>query len=390
MELRFKWGVCNDCNQSCYSCAESAGGVMNYGFYVKCRPQRADIQTLALKYNRVFIGYPAWRKGAPYNRHKMQKCLLDISVSASDWKTAQFSDDLNGGYRRQVMGNRNFVLETAPGDFVVLPRPGEGVCYIGKVDEAFGIVNDPSWADEYLDLRIEQKLGERKRELGVDQYRGIADEESEDSHIADVVQSWHVEKWVGIAFPLLPRWITYSLLSRNTKGWLCDRPDGCRTALEVLDEIYQGRYSADLSPTCDVRKAAGRMLDWLSPNAFEHLACELLQLEQPEIRWWHVGGSGDGGADGLAVNDKGYLVAALQCKWKDAGDANALAANLKERISSKWGKDVRVYVATLYDALPESQNPGVIFLDRIPLAGLLVKHAECCGIAKTLRVVPKK
>jgi len=169
---------------------------------------------------------------------------------------------------------------------------------------------------------------------------------------------------VGIAFPLLPRWITYSLLSRNTKGWLYDRPDRGRTALEVLDEIYRGRYAPDLSPTCDVQKIAGRMLDWLSPNAFEHLVCELLQLEQPQIRWWHVGGSGDGGADGLAVNDKGCLVAALQCKWKDAGDANALASNLKERVSSKWGKDVRAYIATLYDALPESKNPDVIFLDR--------------------------
>jgi hypothetical protein len=362
---------------------------MNNGFYVKCRPQEADIQTLALKHNRVFIGYPAWRKGTLYNRHEMKNSLLDISIAASEWDSKKFSDDLNGGYRRQVMGNRNFVLETAPGDFVVLPRPGEGVCYIGKVDEAFGIVNDPPWADEYLDLRIEQKLGEKKHELGVDLYRGTADQEGEDSHIADVVQSWHVEKWVSIAFPLLPRWITYSLLSRNTKGWLCDRPDGGRTAFEVLEQAYSGRLSADLSPTDDPARIGGRMLDWLSPDAFEHLVCELMQLEQPQIRWWHIGGTGDGGADALAINDAGHLVAALQCKWKYSGDPTALAHTLKRGISSKWGKDVRVYIAILYDALPASPSPEVVFLDRMFLAGLLLKHSACCGIAKTLRVVPK-
>jgi hypothetical protein len=63
---------------------------------------------------------------------------------------------------------------------------------------------------------------------------------------------------------------------------------------------------------------------------------------------------------------------------------------LKEQISSKWGKDVRVYFATLYDALPDSQNPDVKFLDRIPLAGLLLKHAACCGITKTLKVAPNR
>ena len=159
--------------------------------------------------------------------------------------------------------------------------------------------------NEYLDLRIQQKLGEKVRVRGLDQYRGTVEQEDESSHIADVVQCWHVERWVRIAFPLLPRWISYSLLSRGTKGWLRDRPDGQRTAFMVLDDIHSGTYSPDFEPTCDPAVIAGRILDWLSPDAFEHLVCELLQFEQLQLRWWHIGGSGDGGADALAVKRKG-------------------------------------------------------------------------------------
>jgi hypothetical protein len=131
------------------------------------------------------------------------------------------------------------------------------------------------------------------------------------------------------------------------------------------------------------------MLDWLSPDAFEHLVCELLQLEQPEVRWWHIGGSGDGGADALAIDDQGRIVAALQCEWKFTGDAVALASDLKQAISSKWGRKVRVYVAVLYGELPTSKSPDVVFLDRRTLADLVLAYADRCGIAQTLRVTQK-
>jgi hypothetical protein len=82
------------------------------------------------------------------------------------------------------------------------------------------------------------------------------------------------------------------------------------------------------------------MLDWLSSDAFEHLVCELLQFEQLHLRWWHIGGSGDGGADALAVNEFGQVAAALQCKWKYTGDLHDLAIELRNRVSSQWGDDV--------------------------------------------------
>jgi hypothetical protein len=39
-------------------------------FFVKCRPQGADIIDLVLAEKRVFIGYPPWRRGVPYNPDK--------------------------------------------------------------------------------------------------------------------------------------------------------------------------------------------------------------------------------------------------------------------------------------------------------------------------------
>jgi restriction endonuclease len=361
---------------------------MNYGFYVKCRPQGADAQQIALRHKCAFIGYPAWKNGAGYDRHAMRNCLVDISVPDSEWKLRELRSDLGRSYQREIVANRNFVRETSVGDYLVLPRPGEGVCYIGRVDSPFEIVNDPLWADEYLDLRVQQNLGERVRVRGLNEYRGVVEQEDESSHIADVVQCWHVERWVRIAFPLLPRWISFSVLSRSTKGWLCDRPDGQRIAFKVLDDIYNGSYSPDFEPTSDPAIVAGRMLDWLSPDAFEHLVCEMLQFEQLTLRWWHIGGSGDGGADALAVNDRGQVVAALQCKWKYSGDVNDLATELRERLSSQWGDMALAYVAVLYDTLPASSPAGVTYLDRRALANLVLKHASRSGMAQTLRVAP--
>lgn len=362
---------------------------MNYGFYVKCRPQGCDAHQIALKHNCAFIGYPAWKNGMKYNRHAMRSCLLDIAVPDSEWDSQLMQNDLGRSYQREVAANRNFVRETSVGDYVVLPRPGEGVCYIGRVDSPFEIINDPPWADEYLDLRVQQKLGERIQGRGLRHYRGLVEHEDESSHIADVVQCWHVERWVRIAFPLLPRWISYSLLSRSTKGWLCDRPDGQHAAFSVLDEIYRGIYSPNMQPTSDPALVAGRMLDWLSPDAFEHLVCEVLQFEQAHVRWWHIGGSGDGGADALALDERGEVVAALQCKWKYTGDVENLATEMRHRISSQWGDKVSAYVAVLYDALPSSSPAGVTYLDRRRLASLVLKYSGRCGVAQTLRVAPQ-
>lgn len=87
---------------------------MNYVFLVECRPQGADAQQIALKHNRVFIGYPAWKRRVTYDRHKMRGRLLDIGVLDSEWNAANLREDLVRGYRVEVTKNRNFVRDTKP------------------------------------------------------------------------------------------------------------------------------------------------------------------------------------------------------------------------------------------------------------------------------------
>ena len=64
---------------------------------------------------------------------------------------------------------------------VVIPRPGEGVCHIGRVSTGFYASN----------IR---------------------------SHIGDVVQSWAMDEFRVVAFPMIPGWMKYRLLSRTTIG----------------------------------------------------------------------------------------------------------------------------------------------------------------------------
>lgn len=342
---------------------------MARAFFVKCRPQEADIIDLLLRDKRVFVGYPAWRRNGQWDRHDIAKSLLDISVPR--WDPGQLDPKrVDRGYSRQVSLNRSFVLEVADGDMVVVPRPAEGICYISRVSGPFELVNDPPWAEGYLDLR-------RGSGLPCDDER---------DHIADVVQSWPVEGWIAVPFVLLPRWISYRLLSRNTIGWIEDRPDGRERAADVLEQLHGGTFAPDLGPTTRVEDLEERLLRWISPTALEHLVVDLLQLEHPTQRWWHVGGSGDGGADGLGMDGRGRVVAALTCKWKYDADPVGLGRELFEKMQDVWGEDARVYVAVLYnesDHAERCQGPVTVW-HRRKLAELLLKHRSGCATARSL------
>jgi hypothetical protein len=200
-----------------------------------------------------------------------------------------------------VTYNAEFAKRVSPGDVVVMPRPSEGVFWIGMISRAFELVDDPvEWADEYIQLRKDQKLCSVPR---VD-------------HVADVVQSWKVECWRSVPVPAVPRWISYVMFLRHSIGWLPnhpDYPDGGPSAASVLLPMLDGDYSLNLALTTDPSKVEKRLLNWVSPLAFEHLVCDLLQLEYPEMQWWHIGGSGDGGVDGIEMKD-GNVVAGVQCK----------------------------------------------------------------------------
>lgn len=89
-------------------------------------------------------------------------------------------EDVSAGYpirhRRQFTRNQNLVQEISADSetYVYLPRPGEGVCFVGRVKGAFRVENKPNWIDDYLALRRQQGL----------------DCANQASHVGDVVQCW--------------------------------------------------------------------------------------------------------------------------------------------------------------------------------------------------------
>jgi hypothetical protein len=342
-------------------------------FYVKGRPQGADIREIVLKYHRVFIGYPPFRRGADWDRHNVGACLLDIGVPDDAWRPGEIEPSWYGKFKAQLSRNRNMALLVAPGSIVVVPRTTEGLCYLGKVVAPFELENNPPWADEYLALRQEQRLA-------------YADEAS---HIADVVQCWRVERWQAVPFPLVPRWIQYQVMGRTTLGEIYDRPDGRKRALEELTHLYEGRRSVVNAPTRELGEIVGRLLDWVSPSDFEHLICDLLQREQPGTRWWHTGGSGDGGADGIGIDVQGKVVGVLQCKWLLNQDPAELAADLSDRMQRVWGHGAKVYIATLFPRVSlQTALPNVEVLGPDDVAQLLWKHRAVCSLAQSLGIEP--
>lgn len=113
-------------------------------FYIKCRARKVDAQSLALQHRKVFIGYPPRRKGSVWDPHNVRASLLDISVENNDWSSEKLDEHkCSKAYQKQISENRSYARQIGMGDMVVLPRPGEGVCYIGRIADKFELVNDP-------------------------------------------------------------------------------------------------------------------------------------------------------------------------------------------------------------------------------------------------------
>jgi len=343
-------------------------------FYVKCRPD-VDIIDLVREEERVFVGYPPVLKGATPDRHHMRSWLLDLSLADPQWRT--LLADATRGYKQQVATNLKFAQQVEPGDMVVVPRPGNGYCLIGTIDSRFELIDDPAWGDEAL-RRYAAKVVQEP----------VITSEDEARFLTDYVQSWTVKRWTEVPFPRIPRWISYRFLSRNTIGWIENCPADKRLAAEVLEDICRNPVYPQMTATTDINEVATRLVDWVAPAAFEHLVCDLLQLEQRHLRWWHVGGAGDGGADALAADQAGHVAAALQCKWKSEGDLSRLGAELLAQLHAGNRVPLHVWVATLFkevNGVP--QSPGVTLWGRREISELLVRHAQNCPMARTLGLV---
>lgn len=347
---------------------------MPSAFFVKCRPHGVDARELALKYKRVFIGYAPWMEGSDqtFDRHNIRRSILDLSMEEGKIPVARLHEECRSPeYQRQVSKNQDFAKSVEPDSFVVLPRPRLGSCWIGRTDGRFELVDDPPWAEEFI---------QTARETDPD------DDINDAALVGDVVQTWAVVSWREVVFIRFPRWLSYSFLSRMTVGWIPDRPDGGAAALDVLERLYDGTYKPEWGPTVNQVKIQERLLDWITPSMLEHLSCELLQLEFPDLRWLHVGGTGDGGVDGLAFDRDDRVAAVLQCKWKTEDDPAEIGRQLaSSAVGGQLGGNA--FVVTLYHRKSPSPAPaGVTILDREDLARMLIKHRRATTFSSFLRI----
>jgi hypothetical protein len=265
--------------------------------YFKVRPYAVDIWSVCRDHNRVFVGYPPYRKRRSGSPNGLRDAIWSL---ADEFDVARDVGDVKGrdaprGYRSKVSFNKRLARELQPGDFALVPRPGAGVVHCAPLVGRFEFNESAEWFDDFLRL-----LPEDMRRDGTDYHR-------------EVCQSWKVGDWRALPFVSLPRWIGSRLLAQDAVGLVAD---SVGIAHDDITRLYANPIPSMVAPSTEPEEVARRLSSWLSPASFEHLCVELLQLENPAETWIHVGGSGDGGADGLGYAPDGHCVGVLQCKWK--------------------------------------------------------------------------
>ncbi|MBL1430621.1 MAG: hypothetical protein COA60_003755 [Robiginitomaculum sp.] len=332
-------------------------------FMVRNKPQSADIIDLVLKTKRAFLGYPARQHGFSDPLKNFQTALCDLSCSEEEWQAFINTPPLPHP-RRILSGNRNLVKEATeiPGSIILVPRPDRGKVYCGVI-QRFELVDNPDWGERYLSLRRQQNL----------------DISNESSHLMDVVQSFLVDEWQPIPMTSFPAWVRKSFFGRSTIARIHPINIG-QTTLQPYDavqELMKSSARETRAETPDINEIKTRLLTDISPEVLEHMMVGILQCINDDESWLHVGGSGDGGVDGLAVNMEGEISAILQCKWKhDGGDIEIGAIEFE-------GK--RILASLLHPPNINFPNTQVFYgIDEI--ADLVLKHADRLPWAKSMKI----
>lgn len=297
------------------------------------------------------------RVGAQYNPQNLKACVVDPSCDEDEWWEAHGKSNKSLQYNQ----NRNLIARVILGSIAMVPRPSTGLIYCGRVTSRFELVDAPEWYEAYMRLR--------------------GDEDSEKSwHAADVAQGWRVDEFRPIPLPRIPVWIRRSLFGRSTYGVI--KPD------EVVGDPFDVVSKAIESDGIDTREwtldpiaIEQRLISDISPLAFEHLVVSLIQLENRYEVWSQVGGSGDGGIDGVGAGSDGRVTGLLQCKWQYWG-GNTFPSDPGW---SQGTQEIRKYLAALrYDGSSLPQD--CIFLDRKEITRLITKHHALLPEAVSMRI----
>lgn len=317
---------------------------------IRNRPQSADIIEIVKKYKRAFVGYPPVFPGCWGETNNFKSVMFDISnfENESDWKAFRKNYDAsNPPYGlRQTTTYRNMLHDLEKDkSIIVVPRPSEGKIYLG-IFSGFELVEDPCWGDKYLELR-------EKHGLPVDDRA---------SHLRDIVQSFCVKEWKSVSLALMPAWLMRTLFGRSTVARFKDlNSHGLESsAYEKLKELHDNPKALNKKKHDSTLQA---LLSHFRPEALEHLVVALMQYKEPNLRWLHVGGSGDGGVDGIGFDDDGKTRTLIQCKWQWNGKDVGLEPTANVNIITAY---------LLGPVTPPSE--GRIYLDGQAIAELVEKY----------------
>jgi hypothetical protein len=260
-----------------------------------------------------------------------------------------------------------FIRDVGIGSIVLVPRPSRGVVYCGTINSEFELINDPPWYESYLKL-----LGETLDD----------DVRKETWRAADVAQCWKVDEFVPVNLPRIPAWIRQSFFGQSTYGRIY--PDSVAgEPLGTLNKIMHDQSFERRNWTRELSEISRRLSSDVTPTAFEHLVVSLLQLEHPDEAWTHIGGSGDGGVDGIGADEKtGRVTSLLQCKRRwDGGDSVFPA----DSVWTDKGQPQRQYLGTL-SSMPNTTPKDFVVLDRERIAELVLHHCAKLSQAMSMRI----
>ena len=329
-------------------------------FFCRAKPNGVDIREICECAKHIFIGWPLLRKDVPsYDSSALRTWVVNPKTCPEEeWQRLLAGQE--GGHR-QYSQNRNFIPRVKRGSIVVIPRPEEGAVYVGRITGEFEIVDSPTWGDEYRRLRSEQNAG------------------WDDGEIANVAQGWPVDEYKRVDLPRIPGWLRHSMFGRSTYGTFQDHPiDGSRTAYDELDRILKdGRVRSDW--TLELDEIKRRLVDTLTPYAFENMVVSLLQLEHPDEIWHQTGGSGDGGIDGIGYSEEGDVVGLMQAKLY-AKSAPELPN------PARFDPRIKCYTAVLVLQGPRRTTHGTEFLDLEWVSKKVCRHRHDLPQALALRV----
>lgn len=328
-------------------------------FYSRCKPCGVDAIEIALSMPCVFIGYTMAKAGAQKAPGDVRPWMVDVSCDDAEWATHRAAQRPP---LKQHTQNRNLALRVKPGSIVMVPRPTHGVVYCGRVSSDFRVAYDQARSDRFIEL-YEAHFG---RALDDDEATWVQGE---------VCQGWDVDKFVPVPVPQIPAWIRRSLFGRSTYG-VIHKDSRTGDPHEILSALMEAPAFAKRDWTVDPAAVRKRLMDTVTPDIFEHLVVALLQLEEPELAWLNVGGSGDGGVDGIGVDEAGAVAGLLQCKWSYWGEATFG--------SKPMNSAARTYLATLLGSGPA---PGAdVVLDGDWVVAAVIKHRAALPLARTLRI----